>query len=59
MSPLEIREAIPADADAIADYHDRCFKDTYSSQLLAGDALHCSGRRVHLDQGEGPLPRRR
>ena len=37
MSPLEIRDAIPDDADAIADYHDRCFKDTYSSQLLAGE----------------------
>ena len=37
MSEFEIRKAIPADADAVADYHDRCFRNTYSSQMLAGE----------------------
>jgi hypothetical protein len=32
----EIRSATPDDADAVAVYHDRCFTNTYSSQLLAG-----------------------
>jgi hypothetical protein len=27
----------PNDADAVADYHDLCFRDTYASQLLAGE----------------------
>ena len=34
---FEIRKATPDDADAVADYHDRCFRNTYSSQLLAGE----------------------
>jgi len=37
MDPIEIRAALPDDADAVAEYHDRCFTNTYSSQLLAGD----------------------
>jgi ribosomal protein S18 acetylase RimI-like enzyme len=37
MDAFEIRAATPADADAIADYHHRCFTKTYSSQLLAGE----------------------
>jgi ribosomal protein S18 acetylase RimI-like enzyme len=37
LNPFEIRAAIPADADPIASYHDRCFKHTYASQLLAGE----------------------
>jgi len=36
-SAFEIRTATPADADAVADYHHRCFTTTYSSQLLAGE----------------------
>jgi len=37
MDAFEIRGATQADADAVADYHHRCFKNTYSSQLLAGE----------------------
>ena len=37
MDAIEIRTATPDDADAVADYHDRCFRNTYSSQLLAGE----------------------
>jgi ribosomal protein S18 acetylase RimI-like enzyme len=37
MDAIEIRAAIPDDADAVADYHHRCFTNTYSSQLLAGE----------------------
>ena len=50
MSAFEIREAIPADADAVADYHDRCFRTTYSSQLLAGEfeAPDLAGSRQQL-----------
>ena len=50
MNQYAIREAIPADADAVADYHDRCFRDTYSSQLLAGefDAPDLAGTRQQL-----------
>jgi ribosomal protein S18 acetylase RimI-like enzyme len=37
MDGFELRTASPADADSVADYHHRCFKTTYSSQLLAGE----------------------
>jgi ribosomal protein S18 acetylase RimI-like enzyme len=37
MDAIEIRVATPDDADAVADYHHRCFTNTYSSQLLAGE----------------------
>lgn len=37
MDAIEIRAAQPGDADAVANYHDRCFAKTYSSQLLAGE----------------------
>ncbi len=37
MAEIEIRTATPDDADAVAGYHDRCFTNTYSSQLLAGE----------------------
>lgn len=37
MDAIEIRAANPDDADAVEDYHDRCFRRTYSSQLLAGE----------------------
>ena len=51
MNPFEIREAIPADAEAVADYHDRCFRNTYSSQLLAGEFeapdLAGTGQQLH------------
>ena len=29
--------ATPEHADAVAAYHDRCFRNTYASQLLAGE----------------------
>ena len=32
-----VRSSSPDDADAVADYHDRCFTNSYSSQLLAGE----------------------
>jgi ribosomal protein S18 acetylase RimI-like enzyme len=37
MDAFELRTATPADADAVADYHHRCFTTTYSAQLLADE----------------------
>lgn len=37
MDAIATRPAIPDDAHAVATYHDRCFRKTYSAQLLAGD----------------------
>lgn len=37
MNSVEVRKATPADAGHVADCHDRCFKKTFSAQLLAGD----------------------
>ena len=37
MNAFEIRAATPADAHAVADYHHRCFMETYASQVLAGE----------------------
>lgn len=37
MGAFESRAATPTDADAVADYHHRCFTKTYSLQLLAGE----------------------
>ena len=37
MYTFETRPAVQGDADAVADYHHRCFLDTYSSQLQAGE----------------------
>ena len=37
MDTVEMRVATPDDADAVEDYHDRCFRKTYSAQLLAGE----------------------
>ena len=37
MDTVEMRAATPDDARAVEDYHDRCFRKTYSSQLLAGE----------------------
>ncbi len=37
MDEIEIRAATPDDADPVADYHDRCFRTTYASQLAAGE----------------------
>ncbi len=37
MDMIEIRTATTNDADVVADYHDRCFRKTYSSLLLAGE----------------------
>jgi ribosomal protein S18 acetylase RimI-like enzyme len=50
MVGFELRAATPADADAVADYHDRCFAATYSSQLLAGEveAPDLAGTREQL-----------
>lgn len=35
MDGFQLRAATPADAEAVADYHQRCFTTTYSAQLLA------------------------
>ena len=45
-----LRAATPADADAVADYHHRCFTTTYWSQLLAGEfeAPDLAGTREQL-----------
>lgn len=47
---FELRAATPADADAVAGYHHRCFTTTYSSQLLAGEfeAPDLAGTREQL-----------
>jgi ribosomal protein S18 acetylase RimI-like enzyme len=37
MDAFEIRGVSPTEADAVADYHHRCFTRTYASQLLAGE----------------------
>lgn len=37
MDGVEIRTATTADADAVADYHDRCFLTTFADQVLAGE----------------------
>ena len=37
MDTVEIRVATPDDAFAVERYHDRCFRNTYSSLLLAGE----------------------
>ena len=37
MDAFETRTVTPADADAIAQYHHRCFTTTYAAQLLAGE----------------------
>ncbi len=36
MAAVEIRAATPEDAAAVAVYHDRCFRNMYSSQLAVG-----------------------
>jgi ribosomal protein S18 acetylase RimI-like enzyme len=50
MDAIETRAATPDDADAVEDYHDRCFRNTYSSQLLAGafEAPDREGTRQRL-----------
>ncbi len=51
MDDIEIRSATPDDAHAVAAYHDRCFKSTYSSQLLAGELeipdMESTGQQLH------------
>ncbi len=37
MHAFGIRAATPADADAVEDYHHRCFTTTYAARLLAGE----------------------
>ena len=37
METFQVRDATPADVDAVSDYHYRCFTTTYASQLLAGE----------------------
>ena len=50
MAAIELRSAKPEDADAVAAYHDRCFRETYAAQLLAGefDAPDRDGTRRQL-----------
>ena len=37
MDGVELRTAGPADADAVEDYHHRCFLSTYAAHLAAGN----------------------
>ena len=37
MAEIEFRSARPDDAGAVADSHDRCFRNTYAAQFLAGE----------------------
>lgn len=37
MAALEVRAAVPADADAVEDHHHRCFTTTYAARLAAGE----------------------
>jgi hypothetical protein len=37
MDPVELRVARPADADAVEEYHHRCFLSTYAAQVAAGE----------------------
>ena len=37
MAAFEVRAAVPADADAVEDYHHRCFTTTYAAHLAAGE----------------------
>lgn len=37
MEAIEIRTATPEDADAVEGYHHRCFMQSYSAELLAGE----------------------
>ncbi len=50
MDAIELRRATPGDANAVADYHHRCFTKTFSSQLLAGEfeAPDPEGTRLQL-----------
>ncbi len=50
MGVIEIRAATADDVDVVADYHDRCFRKTYHSQLLAGEieAPNSEGTREQL-----------
>ena len=52
MGAFDIRGATPADADAVARYHHRCFTTTYSSQLRAGEleAPDPAGTRQQLHE---------
>lgn len=36
MDAARLRPAVPADADAVEDYHHRCFLSTYATHLAAG-----------------------
>ena len=49
---IEMRAANPDDSRAVADYHDRCFRSTYSSQLAAGEfgAPDLEGTRQQLQE---------
>ncbi|SDE59442.1 Acetyltransferase (GNAT) family protein [Blastococcus fimeti] len=37
VAALQVRAAVPTDADAVEDYHHRCFLTTYAAQLHAGE----------------------
>lgn len=36
MDGFEMRSAVPVDAETVADYHHRCFLDSYSAELAEG-----------------------
>ena len=56
MAPIDIRLARPDDAEVVADYHDRCFRNTYASQIRAGkiDVPDPDGTRQQLHEWFGP-----
>jgi ribosomal protein S18 acetylase RimI-like enzyme len=56
MDGFELRAATPADADAVATYHHRCFTMTYSSQLLAGEFEAPDPARTRQELYERFLP---
>jgi len=56
MDAVHLRQATQDDADAVADYHQRCFETTYAAQLLAGEvsAPALEGTRHQLRDWFGP-----
>jgi len=47
--------AVPTDADVVADYHDRCFRHTYATEILAGGMAvpDAEGTRLQLHEWFG------
>jgi len=51
MFAIELRAAVPDDAAAVADYHDRCFAKTYAAEVASGElqAPDLDGTRQQLE----------